>query len=169
MQTNNNKIYIGGSGGKAFWLAEREALCMLTTLAHFDFTVYCIFGNGKYLQICYLKEVPDDVFSCNPEVHMTFKIKVKNSYRTNICGILCFKIDHFFGELYSETKTNMQILPIYLQNLTVTRLALHAGLIVYCTKQMPFLEIKGTLSLVCVPHDQVTNVMSKNLNYPNII
>lgn len=55
----------------------------------------------------------------------------------------------------------MQILPIYLQNLTLTRLALHAGLFVYCTKQMPFLEIKGTPPLVCVPHDKVTNVMSK--------
>lgn len=63
------------------------------------------------MQIYYWKEVPDGVFSCNPEVHMIFKIKVKNSYGTNIYGILCFKIYYFFVNFISKQKQTREIYP----------------------------------------------------------
>lgn len=92
-------------------MAESEVLYILTTLAHFGFAVYCVFANGKYLQIYYWKEVPDGVFSCNPEVRMIFEIKVKNSYGTNIYGILCFKIYYFFANFISKQKQTREIYP----------------------------------------------------------
>lgn len=52
-----------------------------------------------------------------------------------------------------KTKNGNQNLLPYLQHLTLTHLALHAGVILCCTVQTPFLEIKDAPPLAqCLRH-----------------